>query len=251
MVYCSNCGNIISSDARFCQHCGSKRDATPTAASPLIVEPAPPVPEAIVIQGPAPPVREVEASAADMSEAVRLAKDVIPDHLEKEWGKLLKSGDEAIMRSFFQDKIAPLLVQHEQMTENTDFNPGEEAQWVNTVNTGVFKKVPVEKWIITNQRAIMLKLKTEDRPRSQASVGLAVCDVLIMNQYRKSNSNHVGSFVSRKGVGVGVGQSRSTSTSYGDLVFVCGGKEEFRFPGISDPAGVKRLVETMKKQIKV
>jgi hypothetical protein len=72
-----------------------------------------------------------------------------------------------------------------------------------------------------------------------------------MNQYRSSTGSRVGTFMGARGslfAGVGESTYSSTSQTYGDLVFFLSGREVLRFQGISDPQGVRRMVETLKKQ---
>jgi hypothetical protein len=49
---------------------------------------------------------------------------------------------------------------------------------------------------------------------------------------------------------VGVSSSSSKSMTYGDLVFLVAGNEVFRFYGVSDLDGIKRLIDNLKKATK-
>jgi len=136
---------------------------------------------------------------------------------------------------------------------NRNLNPGEQILWNHVVKKGVLHKEVAEKWIITNMRAIKQYQVTKENPQEKfLAVGLDVCDVIVMNQFRSSKGDRVGSFAGTYSYGgvAGVGTSVSTSTSrtYGDLVFLYDCKEVFRFPSISDPNGVKRMIQTLGKQ---
>jgi hypothetical protein len=135
---------------------------------------------------------------------------------------------------------------------NRNFNSGEQVIWSHIVKKGIVSKEIAERWIITNMRAIKQFPVTKDNPQERfLAIGLDASDTVVMNQFRRSKGNRVGSFVgSYSGggiVGTGTGLSSSISTSYGDLVFLHNGKEVFRFQGISDPNGINRMVKTLKK----
>jgi hypothetical protein len=94
------------------------------------------------------------------------------------------------------------------------------------------------------------ELQTLKRSRA----GLAISDTVVMNQRRNTSGTRVGIFTGIRGgafTGTGTSFSESTSSTYGDLVFILNGKEFFRFVGISDPYGLRRLIEAIKKQKKV
>jgi hypothetical protein len=127
------------------------------------------------------------------------------------------------------------------------------AIWSHTVKKGIISKEIAERWIITNMRAIKQFPVTKDNPQEKfGAIGLDISDTVVMNQFRRSKGNRVGSFVGSYGgggvIGTGSSISSSTSISYGDLVFLHNGKEVFRFQGISDPNEVNRMVKTLKKQ---
>lgn len=215
-------------------------------------------PEPKTVTAPPPTILDEDAKSSkvtdkeimDVSSLIATTKDVIPDYLEKEWAKAVRDHDDAAMVAAFS-KIQPLIVEYAKRIKSQEYNEGEEDQWVNEISNGVFKRNVVERWVITNQRAFILRAGSDGILKRTSGVGLAIANAVVMNQYRKSNSTHVGTFVSRKGFGVGGGRSTSTSTSYGDLVFMSDGKEILRFPGISDPNGVKKMVEALKKQIRI
>ncbi|MGD0202592.1 MAG: hypothetical protein ABSC20_01640 [Candidatus Bathyarchaeia archaeon] len=137
---------------------------------------------------------------------------------------------------------------------NRNFNTGEQVIWSHTIDKGVLSKEIAERWIITNMRAIRQFPVTKDNPQEKfVAIGwLDLSDSVVMNQFRKSKGNRVGSFagVYSTGafVGTATGITSSTSMSYGDIVFLCNDKEVFRFQGISDPNEVNYLIKTLKKE---
>lgn len=178
-------------------------------------------------------------------------KDILPSTIENEFKKLIKNGDEDAAQALVNTKIMPIIKVYFDRMNDDRYTQNEEDQWVHEVKKGVLKPKRVEKWAITNYRAYIYTDEQENSPAYFDSAGLAISEVVVMNQYRESNSSRVGGFVSRRGMGIYSGSGTSTSTSYGDLVFLIGGKEALRFRGISDPHGVKRVVDTLKKQTKV
>jgi len=133
--------------------------------------------------------------------------------------------------------------------------PGEQVLWFHRVSKGFIHKEVAEEWIITNTRALkhFLVTKQNSTPRT-AYVNLVESSSVVMNQRRTSQANRVGNFVgtgSSSGfAGVTGGSSRSTSGNFGDLVFFLNGKEVLCFQGISDPNGVHKMIETVKRQTK-
>lgn len=103
-------------------------------------------------------------------------------------------------------------------------------------------------WTITNIRAMQYY------PISKVSltVGLAISNSVVMNQRRNSKGTRVGTFMGSGGggrgfAGSGISSLESTSRTYGDLVFYLFGHESLRFNNISDPQGVRRMVEGLKR----
>ena len=137
---------------------------------------------------------------------------------------------------------------------NRNFNAGEQVIWSHTVQKGVFSKETAERWFITNMRAIKQFPVTKDNPQEKFSaIGwLDLSDSVVMNQFRKSKGNRVGSFAGVYSTGVfagtATGVTSSTSMSFGDIVFLHNDREVFRFQGISDPDEVNRLIKTLKKE---
>jgi hypothetical protein len=137
---------------------------------------------------------------------------------------------------------------------NRNFNAGEQVIWSHTVQKGVFSKETAERWFITNMRAIKQFPVTKDNPQEKfSSIGwLDLSDSVVMNQFRKSKGNRVGTFAGVYGgggfAGTAAGVSSSTSMNFGDIVFLHNDREIFRFQGISDPDEVNRLIKTLKKE---
>jgi len=137
---------------------------------------------------------------------------------------------------------------------NRNFNAGEQVIWSHTVQKGVFSKETAERWFITNMRAIKHFPVTKDNPQEKFSaIGWQdLSDSVVMNQFRKSKGNRVGTFAGVYGTsvfaGTASGISSSTSMSFGDIVFLHNDREVFRFQGISDPDEVNRLIKTLKKE---
>ena len=137
---------------------------------------------------------------------------------------------------------------------NRNFNAGEQVIWSHTVQKGVFSKETAEKWFITNMRAIKQFPVTKDNPQEKFSaIGwLDLSDSVVLNKFRKSKGNRVGTFAGVYGgggfAGTGTGISTSTSMNFGDIVFLHNDREVFRFQGISDPDEVNRLIKTLKKE---
>lgn len=184
-------------------------------------------------------------------EALKVFSKLIPKDVLREATKRLNSPDFDI---FFNEKVKPIIDDYMRKITNLNLNEGEAVLWVHEVKKGIIHRETVEKWIITNLRAIKYYPKTKDRPRGEMiAVGHLMADVIVMNQHRRSTSDRVGTFTGgyKGGLGVGAGYSRgeTTSRTYGDLVFLIAGREVLRFSGISDPHGVKKLIETLKKSL--
>jgi hypothetical protein len=130
----------------------------------------------------------------------------------------------------------------------------EQILWIHRISKGVLHREVVEEWIITNMRAMKRYPESKNNPTRRISfIGFGTdCDVVVMNQRRQSQGSRIGNFVgSSAGGGFGgvtSGTSRSTSRAYGDLVFLLNGKEHIRFSRISDPQGVRRMIQIIKKQ---
>jgi len=190
----------------------------------------------------------------NLEEELKPFKDLIPSDVEKELKKAIKENDGDKIKTLLEGKINPILDSYTAKIKNPDLNEGEQILWVHEVTRGIFHKETVEKWIITNLRAMKYYPVTKENPTQRLnSVGLAVCEPIIMNQHRVSKGRRVGNFTGvYSGVfaGTSVGSSTSTSTTYGDLVFFFNGTEKLSFPRISDPHGVQHMIQTIKKQSK-
>lgn len=194
-----------------------------------------------------------------LQDEIKPFKDIIPVEIEKELKKATKDGDAGRIRKIIDEQIKPLIDNYLAVITNPKI-PHEKEQilWMHTLAKGIINKEIVARWIITDSRAIVSTPKgkyyvgkDESFPSTAQIVGLAVCDTVVMNQHRSSSGNRVGTFTGVGGrgfVGTSVSSSSSTSSTYGDLVFFFNGKEAFRFQGISDPQGVRRMIETIKKQ---
>ncbi|MEM2126621.1 MAG: hypothetical protein QXH67_00150 [Candidatus Bathyarchaeia archaeon] len=203
------------------------------------------------------PTRPAEDSSAFLSfdltspeglqRTLNVFRDVIPESLERDALKAIKQGEApepliSQLKGVIEEYMSSILT--------SKMLPDEEVMWIHEVTRGIMKKQTVEKWIITNRRII----KWNAENNKHLILGIPMAEVVVMNQHRSSSGSRVGAFTGRGGrifTGVGVSSSSSTSRTYGDLVFMVGGREAFRFPGISDPNGVKRMIEAIKKAIRV
>ena len=137
---------------------------------------------------------------------------------------------------------------------NRSLNAGEQVIWSHSVSKGVFSKETAERWFVTNMRAIKQFLVTKDNSQEKfVALGwLDLSDLLVMNKFRKSKGNRVGSFAGAYAggpfAGTAAGFSSGTSMIYGDIVFLHDDREVFRFQGVSDPSEVNRMVKTLKKE---
>ncbi|MDW5562913.1 MAG: zinc ribbon domain-containing protein [Methanomassiliicoccus sp.] len=279
MVYCTNCGKSNNDDALFCQYCGVRRtDVAKVTSSAVAVPPlpkpieaaqtnaAPPqtseffpvaAPQASVNDATSrpsmslPPGESVEKLVNDVNGLVIKMRDIFPDVTEREWVKVAKTGDGEMINRFFQERILPIIRDYDQKMDNPNLNPGEEVLWSHDVHKGLIRSALAERWVITNQRAMIERPATETSQRSVETIGLAVCNVAVMNERRKRNASPIGAYAGRNGAAAEAGSTDGASMVFGDLVFLFSGKEELRFSGISDPDGVRSMVMTLKRQLKV
>jgi len=185
-------------------------------------------------------------------EILSVFKNILPQDLANGLIKAKKNNDEKELANI-QGRIESIVQGYQSKMLNFNFNTGEQALWVNDITKGIFHKELVEKWVITNLRAFKFFPITNDRPKAElASIGLHISDTVVMNQYRNSSGSRIGSFVGGSSggsfSGVGTSSSSSTSRTYGNLVFLLAGKEVLCFGNITDPNGVKKLIQTVKKQ---
>jgi hypothetical protein len=179
--------------------------------------------------------------------SLKTFKNILPEDLIKELEKAIKSNDEEKSKTLME-KVKLIVTEYQTKVEKPELED-EQVLWRHKVTKGIFHKEVIEDWVITNFRAYIRCYipKTE-----MFSVGLAVADTVVMNQHRNSSGNRVGTFTGVGGygfAGTGISTSSSTSRTYGDLAFFSfGGKQIFCFKNISDPQGVRRMIETIKKQ---
>jgi hypothetical protein len=127
---------------------------------------------------------------------------------------------------------------------NRSMNDGEQVLWSVDIKEGIWHPKIICSWTITNLRAMKFYAQQD----KFITAGLAISDTVVMNQHRDSSGSRIGTYSYGRGVGVGVGSSTSKSMTFGDLVFFVMGVELIRFNGISDPQGVRRMIESVKKQ---
>lgn len=203
---------------------------------------------------------DVITKLGDFREIIKQYKDLIPDELEEKYKKILrrmveakKRGDNKKFEVLITEiqpvvmEISKILQKIVEEVKSKDLVEGEEILWFNRLTKGIFKKRLVQLWAITNKRAFIRDYEKD----LVVAVPLNACEVVVMNQHRKSKGTHVGSFTGYAYGGFGgvvAGVSSSRSQSYGDLCFIQNGQIVLRFPGISDPQGVKNLVKTIQKQ---
>jgi len=196
-------------------------------------------------------------------EIIRLYVDFIPDELEKKYAELLKQINEANEKGETQrlealiHEVSPLTREMQtildkvaQETKSKDFTEGEELLWFHRVTKGVLKKQLIQLWAITNKRAFL----RDYEKATLVAIPLNSCEVVVMNQHRRSTGTRVGTFGGAyRGYfgGVSSGMSWGESKSYGDLCFMQGGRMILRFEQISDPQGIKQLVKAIQKQTAV
>jgi hypothetical protein len=183
-----------------------------------------------------------------------LIEKILPADLVNDLKKAIRDKDQDKINSLWQTKVKQLYDAYQSKILNFNLNENEQAIWTHEITKGILKKEVVERWIITNLRALKFFPMTKERPKANmTAVGLAISDTVVMNQYRNSKGSRVGTFTgggSGRGVaGVSVGMSDNISRPFGDLVFLLGGKEVLRFPNISDPNGVNKIIKALKKQI--
>jgi len=195
------------------------------------------------------PTEDVSLKPQDV---LKVFKNILPSTLAKDLEKAIKNGDEDKVNTLMV-KVIPILDSYQANIWNLSFdNVGEQLLWKHEVKKGFIHKEIVETWAITNLRAVKLYSASIENPKPHIEVtGLAIADTVVMNQYRSSTGSRVGTFIGARGnlfTGAGESTYSSTSQTYGDLVFFLSGREVLRFQGISDPHGVRRMVETLKKQ---
>jgi hypothetical protein len=197
------------------------------------------------------PKPEVEISLKP-EEVLKIFKPILPSIVAKELQSAIKNGDEEKVK-ILMGEVIPILDNYQAKIWNLNFdNKDEQLLWKHEVKKGFIHKETTETWVITNLRAVKLYSASAENPKPHIeAIGLALADTVVMNQYRSSTGSRVGTFMGARGslfAGVGESTYSSTSQTYGDLVFFLCGREILRFQGVSDPHGVRRLVDTLKKQ---
>lgn len=194
--------------------------------------------------------KKLQESIGKFVEMMEPYKNVIPDDLEKRFKAAVREG-KVEESSKTANEIANIVRNYvDKITSAPGSLSDEQVLWLHEETKGIFKKEKVRTWAITNLRAYVY----DHTNQKQHIAGIAITDTVVMNTYRKSSGSRIGTFTGAGGrifAGVGVSSSESQSQTYGDLVFLFKGGEILRFPGISDPHGVKKLVDTLKKQQKV
>lgn len=75
-------------------------------------------------------------------------------------------------------------------------------------------------------------------------------DVVVMNTHTDYQSTRVGNYGKIvKGFWMSYGQTKGKRTPMGDIIFMSKGRAVITWQGISDPNGLKKLVETLQKEL--
>lgn len=115
----------------------------------------------------------------------------------------------------------------------------EETIWRNEITQGIFKKTVVGIQTLTNYRVSSDGYETMLQD---------IDDVVVMNQHRVSQSDHMGTYYGRY-ARFGVGSSKSRSKTIGDIIFMRQGRQDIVFGQVVDPHGVARLAKAARKAI--
>src|ERR1700687_2290009 len=126
--------------------------------------------------------------------------------------------------------------------------PGEDFLWSYNIENGFIFKHVSTLLAITNFRIFMFDVK------SNQVTGLLLMsdldDVVVMNTHTDYNSTRVGNYGRIvKGFWVSYGQTQGKRTPIGDIVFMSKGRAVITWQGISDPNGLKKLAETLQKEL--
>jgi hypothetical protein len=126
---------------------------------------------------------------------------------------------------------------------------GEEVLWWHSVERGVFRKKLERYWFITNLR--VCRFDYEEGVIEAAPI--KDLEVVVQDKRRSTSTQRIGVYTGKiadlLGV-VGVGVSKSRSQTIGDVMFIREGRALVKFTGISDPDGIKRLVDALKKDLR-
>ncbi len=126
---------------------------------------------------------------------------------------------------------------------------GEEVLWWYSVERGVFRKRLERYWFITNLRVC----KFDYEEGNVEATPLKDLDVVVTEKEHTTSSQRIGMYTGKLenivGI-VGVGTSRTKSRTIGNLLFIREGRVLVKFTKISDPDGVKKLVEVLKRNLR-
>ncbi|MEM3427592.1 MAG: hypothetical protein QW212_04900 [Nitrososphaerales archaeon] len=126
---------------------------------------------------------------------------------------------------------------------------GEEVLWWYSVERGVFRKRLERYWFITNLRVC----RFDYEEGNVEATPLKDLDVVVTEKEHTTSSQRIGMYTGKLenivGI-VGVGTSRTKSRTIGNLLFIREGRVLVKFTKISDPDGVKKLVEVLKRNLR-
>ena len=126
---------------------------------------------------------------------------------------------------------------------------GEEVLWWHSVEHGVFKKTLKRYWFITNLR--VCRFDYDEGVVKAAPI--KDLEVIVKEKRRSTSTQRIGVYHGKMAdlIGiVGASFSRAKSQIIGDVMFIREGQALLEFTGVSDPDGIKRLVEVLKKGLK-
>jgi hypothetical protein len=124
---------------------------------------------------------------------------------------------------------------------------GEQTLWHYEDKRGFLKKKMVQYAMITNYRVIYFHLDHGEL----VQLPLKYAEIVVNNTKSLSqrNGSGVGAWDPKFAVGIGFYQSHGVSTRVGDLWFLFQGQKVIELNKVHDPNGIKRTLETIKKQI--
>jgi hypothetical protein len=97
---------------------------------------------------------EMTEGKENLEEELEPFKDLIPSDVEKELKNAINENDGDKIKTLLEGKINPILDSYTAKIKNPELNEGEQILWVHEVTRGIFHKETVEKWTITNLRAM-------------------------------------------------------------------------------------------------
>jgi len=124
---------------------------------------------------------------------------------------------------------------------------GEEILWQYKDEKGFFFKKIRKQAIITNYRIIYLN--SNDQELIQLPIKYA--DVVVVNAKTQSwrNGSAAGGWSTSAAMGMGFFKSEGIARRVGDLWFIFQGQKILELTNVLDPNGIKRTIDTVKKQI--